>query len=306
MQQCPVKFHSSTYRLDGDLYWPDDLERGERRPAVVTTSGYQGLKDIHPARFARFLTERGYVCLAFDYRGFGASEGERGRLVPQDQVEDTRAAVNFLETVDWVDRDRIGMIGWALGGGVALEAAVDDPRVRALAVINAVSNGERLLRHLHDEDSWRHLLEQVAADRRQRVRSGRSQAVNPFEVVRLDETTAGYVVSELYKAAGFGSDVTLESVDMLMRFRPELHVDRLAPRPLLIIHGAENGLHDPCEAREIHARARQPVRLRWLEGCGHTEWMSDDHPAFGEVVDELAAFFGDALAAPGREAEPAS
>src|SRR5438105_4947798 len=116
MSRRPAGFYSNGLRLDGELYLPDDLEPGERRPAIVTCSGYQGLKAIHPARFARALAPHGFVCLAFDYRGFGHSDGERGRLVPQDQCEDVRAAVSFLQTVPEVDPDAISLIGWALGG----------------------------------------------------------------------------------------------------------------------------------------------------------------------------------------------
>ena len=52
MSRRPAGFYSDGLRLDGELYLPDDLEPGERRPAIVTCSGYQGLKAIHPARFA--------------------------------------------------------------------------------------------------------------------------------------------------------------------------------------------------------------------------------------------------------------
>src|SRR4029077_13338174 len=126
MVRRPVSFFSARLRLDGDLYLPEDVPPGARLPAVIPCSGYSGLKDIHPARFARALVPHGYACLAFDYRGFGASEGERGRLVPQEQVEDVRAAVSFLASVPEVDGDRIALLGWALGGGVVIAEAADD------------------------------------------------------------------------------------------------------------------------------------------------------------------------------------
>ena len=78
MVRRPVSFFSARLRLDGDLYLPEDVPAGALLPAVIPCSGYTGLKDIHPARFARALVPHGYACLAFDYRGFGASEGERG------------------------------------------------------------------------------------------------------------------------------------------------------------------------------------------------------------------------------------
>jgi predicted acyl esterase len=83
IERRPITFFSEGLRLDGDLYLPAGLQAGEKRPAVIPLSGYQGLKGLQPARFARALVPLGYICLVFDYRGFGRSEGRRGRLVPQ-------------------------------------------------------------------------------------------------------------------------------------------------------------------------------------------------------------------------------
>jgi uncharacterized protein len=300
MQQIPVTFFAEGLRLDGDLWLPDAPPDG-RLPALVGCSGYQGLKTIHPARFARALVPHGHAVLSFDYRGFGRSDGERGRLVPQEQVEDVRAAVSFLETRDEIDPERIGLLGWALGGGVAIAEAATDERVRAVAACNPIGDGERSLRFMHDARTWARLLEQLDGDRRRRTLAGRSALVDPFEAVRLDAVTRGYVDAELYKAAGFGSAVTLEAVEALMRFRPEQDVARIAPRPLLLVHGAANALHDPRESRALYDRASEPKRLLLLDDKGHTEWMRDDDPTFLRVRDELLGFFGTAL----REAAPA-
>jgi uncharacterized protein len=80
-----------------------------------------------------------------------------------------------------------------------------------------------------------------------------------------------------------------------MRFRPETVVDRIAPRPLLLVHGDSNDRHSPDESRPLHERAGGNSELVMLEGSGHTEWMYDDHPTFTRVVERLLAFYGDAL-----------
>jgi pimeloyl-ACP methyl ester carboxylesterase len=303
MQRRSVQFFSDQSRIDGDLYLPDGPDPGGRYPAIVSCSGYQGLKDIHPARFARAFVPDGYVCLAFDYRSFGNSEGERGRLVPQEQVEDVRSAISFLETVPEVDPGRVIVVGWALGGGAAVATAADDSRVRAVVALNAIGDGERSTRSMHDEQSWAELLEGIARDRRRRALGERSELVHPFKVVRLDEVTRGYVDEELYKVEGFGSSVTLESADFLLRFRPETVVDRIAPRPLLLIHGEENRLHLPEESRELYRRAGEPKELVLLEGSGHTEWMFDNHSTFQRVVNLVRDFLNESLGTQRRAPE---
>ena len=130
MNTVPLPFFSAGHRLDADLHLPDDGGAGAPYPVLVAASGYQGLKVIHPERFARALTPRGYAVLAFDYRGFGLSEGERGRLVAQEWALDVRAAVDRVSSHPQLDPGRIGLLGWGLGGGVVVSAAADDPRLQ--------------------------------------------------------------------------------------------------------------------------------------------------------------------------------
>ncbi len=297
MIRRPLPFFSDRYRLDAELYLPDNDGAGAPYPVLIAASGYLGLKVLHPERFARALTPRGYAVLAFDYRGFGASEGERGRLAPQDWAEDIRAGVDRVSVADEVDPDRIGLVGWALGGGVAVVEASEDPRVEAVAAINCVSDGLRSTRNMHDQQSWDRLLERIEADRGRRATIGRSELTSPWDIVRLDldALTSDHVTTELYKAAGYGSGVTLESADLLLRFSPETVVHRLGGRPLLIVHGERNRLHRLEEAQSLYDHAREPKQLILLEESGHTEWMFDDHPTFRQLVGVLDDFFRDAL-----------
>jgi uncharacterized protein len=296
MSARPLPFFADGLRLDADLHLPP-AGSAETPPVLVAASGYLGLKVLHPERFARALTPRGYAVLTFDYRGFGASEGERGRLAPQDWAEDIRAAVDRLSGCELVDAGRVGLLGWALGGGVVIAEAAADPRVRAVAAVNAIGDGRRATRNMHDDASWRRLLQRIEADRVRRATYGRSEITSPWDIVRLDldARTSPYVLDELYKAPGYGSGVTLQSGDLLLRFSPEQLVSRLAGRPLLIVHGDSNRLHLPEEAQSLFDRAGEPKRLVYLEGAGHTEWMFDDHPTFHRLVDVVDEFFADAL-----------
>lgn len=300
-----LPFFSGGARLDADLHLPDDGGAGAPYPVLIPASGYQGLKVIHPQRFARTLGARGYAVLAFDYAGFGDSEGERGRLAPQEWVENLRAAVDRVSTVEEVDPDRIGLIGWGLGGGVVVAEAADDPRVRAVAALNGIGDGARSTRTMHTEDSWRRLRERIRGDRGRRAELGRSEITSPWDIVRLDldAKTEGYVNVELYQAPGFGSGVTLESADMLLRFHPESVAHRISPRPLLVAHGSENRLHYPEEARSLYEHAAEPKELVMLEGCGHTEWMYDDHPTFQSLLDKLDDFFTTSFTGAGTNVE---
>lgn len=297
MRTFPFPFFSDGHRLDGDLHLPDDGGTGAPYPIVITASGYQGLKVIHPERFARALTPRGYAVVAFDYRGFGLSEGERGRLVAQEWVLDVRAAVDRVSCHPQLDRERVALLGWGLGGGVVVAEAAEDPRVKVLACCNGIADGYRSTKMMHDDASWNSLLDRIEADREQRTTLGRSEITGPWDIVRLDldARTDDYVGEELYKAPGFGAGITLESADYLLRFRPEGEAVKLHDQPLLIVHGADNQLHKVEEAHAMHAAAAGPKLLEILEGKGHTEWMFDVNPTFVHMTEVIDKFFADAL-----------
>ncbi|MFD6211457.1 alpha/beta hydrolase [Peribacillus sp. NPDC060253] len=109
-----IQFYSEGYKLDGTVYLPDDYKKGEKRPAIIPNSGYQGFNEFYPKLFAENLTAAGYVCLGFDYRSFAKSEGEEGRVILDEQVEDIQNAITFLSLQEEVDSDRIGLIGWGM------------------------------------------------------------------------------------------------------------------------------------------------------------------------------------------------
>jgi carboxymethylenebutenolidase len=108
----------------------------KRRPALIVLHDVYGLDDAI-RRHARRLAGRGFVVLAVDlYRGEKVDTlmhaHEMDRALPEEQVRaDLRAAVDFLLGRDEVQPDALGIIGWGMGGGYALDAAIAEPRLRA-------------------------------------------------------------------------------------------------------------------------------------------------------------------------------
>src|SRR4051794_27394640 len=114
-------FYSDGCCLDGSFYYPDSGAR-EDKPLVVTCSGFRGLKNIHPARFARLLTRRGYTCFGFDYRGSGRSEGSLREIAPQQQALDIAEALTYVSDHATARGRRIVTIGWGMGAGLLIDA----------------------------------------------------------------------------------------------------------------------------------------------------------------------------------------
>ncbi|WP_411753415.1 alpha/beta hydrolase [Serratia sp. (in: enterobacteria)] len=119
--------------LVGDLYIPK--ERGERKLAAIAVSGpFGAVKEQSSGLYAQTLAEQGFVALAFDPSYTGESGGfPRNVASPDINSEDFSAAVDFLGLQKEVDRNRIGLLGICGWGGMALNVAAMDTRVKAVA-----------------------------------------------------------------------------------------------------------------------------------------------------------------------------
>lgn len=119
--------------LVGDLYIPKD--RGERKLAAIAISGpFGAVKEQSSGLYAQTLAEQGFVTLAFDPSYTGESGGYPRNVASQDiNTEDFSAAVDFLGLQNEVDRNRIGLLGICGWGGMALNDAAMDTRVKAVA-----------------------------------------------------------------------------------------------------------------------------------------------------------------------------
>jgi fermentation-respiration switch protein FrsA (DUF1100 family) len=119
--------------LVGDLYLPKD--RGERKLAAIAISGpFGAVKEQSSGLYAQTLAEKGFVTLAFDPSYTGESGGyPRNVASPDINTEDFSAAIDFLGLQNEVDRDHIGLLGICGLGGMALNDAAMDTRVKAVA-----------------------------------------------------------------------------------------------------------------------------------------------------------------------------
>ena len=122
--------------LAADLYMPAASEKGkgksEKLPAIAVSGPFGAVKEQCSGLYAMKMAERGFVALAFDPSYTGESSGEPRRTASPDiNTEDFMAAVDFLSKQDNVDADRIGIIGICGWGGIALNAATADTRIKA-------------------------------------------------------------------------------------------------------------------------------------------------------------------------------
>lgn len=126
-----VTFHNRYgITLAADLYVPKDA--AGKLPAIAVSGPFGAVKEQASGLYAQTMAERGFLTIAFDPSYTGESGGQpRNVASPDINTEDFQAAVDFLSTCDYVDPDRIGIIGICGFGGMALNAASLDTRIKA-------------------------------------------------------------------------------------------------------------------------------------------------------------------------------
>lgn len=139
------------YTLAGHLYLPKAFESKKTYPAIAITGPFGAVKEQSSGLYAQTLAERGFVTVAFDQSMTGESSGKRRNMASPDIfVEDFSAAVDFLGKQNFIDRNRIGIIGICGLGSHALTAASVDVRIKAVATSVMYDMSDSMWKGLND------------------------------------------------------------------------------------------------------------------------------------------------------------
>ena len=161
--------------LAADLYSPKgsqpmEKSKGDKLPAIAVSGPFGAVKEQSSGLYAMRMAERGFVALAFDPSYTGESSGEPRRTASPDiNTEDFMAAVDFLSKLEGVDAERIGIIGICGWGGIALNAAAADTRIKA-TVASTMYDKTRVSGNGYfdseDKESSRHTAREALAKQR--------------------------------------------------------------------------------------------------------------------------------------------
>ena len=284
MEQA-VSFESDDLKLSGIVNTPG--EPGERRPAIIVLHGFGSNKQSGNSMWpARAFAEWGYVTLRFDMRGCGESEGEKDRIICLEQVEDTKNAITLMQDRKDVDPDRIALIGSSFGAAVAVYTAGVDKRVAAAISSGGWGNGERKFRGQHKgEEAWRRFTDMLDRGRRHRETTGESLMVPRYDIVPIPE--------HLRRNLAPGSTMMFpaETARSMFDFTAENVVGDIAPRPLLLLHSAQDSVTPTEQSVEMFRRAGRPTDLHLLADVDHFMFGEDNKRVISILRDWLDRYF---------------
>lgn len=268
-EKTSVALFSRGVRLAGDLFVPAGGPPRGGWPLAVVAHGFGGVKEFSVGNVASALARRGVLALTFDYRGFGESGGDRGRLFPNEQVEDVVSAITWLQQRDDADPHSVTVFGVSFGGGVAIRAARRDTRVGLVVAAATIAEGRRWLRDLRRYWEWHAFLKRLEVDRIARVVTGVSEPIDPEQVMIRDPESAAHNKMLRSQHPNWSFQLTLESVDAILNFRPNDAVAGISPRAVFMVGVEEDTLTPFDHTLELFERAREPKRLLRLPGVPH-------------------------------------
>ncbi|HDE4349009.1 TPA: alpha/beta hydrolase [Staphylococcus aureus] len=297
-----VNFKSNNLNVVANMYFPENFDENNQYPTIVVNHPAGGVKEQTAGLYAERLATLGYVTMAYDASYQGESEGQPHNLEnPSSRVEDVRAAVDYFNTLDFIDDSRIGALGICAGGGYTIKAAQTEKRIKAVVGISAADIGQNFRKGWtgnQDEKDINPLLEQVAEQRKAEANGAPQKLVGfvPEEPTEdMDqETKDGW---EYYRTPRAQHERSINqfpfiSFDRIIEFTAFDLVDKLLTQPVLFIAGSEAGTL--WQSENAYERALEPKDIHIVEGANHFD-MYDKEPFVTEAVEKMNSFYGQYL-----------
>ena len=273
-----ISFLSSGLNISGVLHVPASASAQHPRAAIVVLHGFGSNKSGGMSKAAAELfAQLGYITLRFDMRGCGESEGQRGKVICLEQVQDTQAAIDFLQTRPEVDASRIGVMGHSFGAAVAVYAAGVDTRIAACISTGGWGDGEKKFRKQHaSPEAWKKFSDMMAQGRK-RLAQGESMMVPRYDIVPIQPGLRTQL------AQGSILEFPYEVVESMYNFRANEVVGQIAPRPLLLIHPSNDTVTPTEQSLDLFAHAGQPTDLHLFANTDHFS-LGEGNPMVIDLV----------------------
>ena len=233
------------------------------RPAIVMANGFGGTVDTGLLDFAKPLAESGFDVIAFDYRGFGTSEGlPRQNISVRQQRQDYHAALALARRLSGIDADRIALWGTSYSGGHAIVVAAQDGRVAAVVSMNPATDGMATLGLMLRHAGLGKLLSCTWHGLRDALRAAMGRAPHLVPIVGGARSTAlmtapGAEAAYLsFAGPTWRNEVCARTALEVGLNRPTTYARRL-PCPLLLQLGSNDRIAPPDAARRAAGKAPQ-------------------------------------------------
>lgn len=285
--------HISTHTLPNGiaLSWYHPAEKAVA-PVIILCHGFCGIQQVLLPAFAEAFAQAGFSALTFDYRGFGASAGERGRLVPAMQIADITSVIDWAETQPAIDAGRIGLWGSSLGGCHVFAAAATDPRVKCIVSQLAFADGEAMVTgHMNAEEKNAFIASLLRMEAKKHA-SGKEVMVSVTRVLSDEESKAFFAEYRL-RYPQMEIKIPFLTVLETIRYQPA-HFAAQVKCPSLVVVAQQDTVNPPQQGIALFAAlGASSKRLYIEEGAHHYDMYDGEH--FQRSIREQLAWFNTQL-----------
>lgn len=276
--------------LAGHLYLPEDYE-GKKNQAIAVAGPFGGVKEMASGLYAQEFAKMGFVTIAFDQSFTGESGGAVRNTASTDiNTEDYLAAVDFLGSLPYVDREKIGLMGICGLAGMAISAAAIDTRIKAVATTSMYDLSRSIGQGMMDsysqiqKDAVREYVSKhrwVDVDNKEYGYGPHEMTVSEDGQVIIPEGAPDlsqlppfvkrfvdyyYGMAKHERAIGAWAQSVPQS---FINFPLMQFVDRVSPRPILMIAG-ENA-HSRYFSEDVYKEAKEPKELMIVPDADHVD-----------------------------------
>ncbi|TQI80876.1 hypothetical protein FHU10_4227 [Serratia fonticola] len=266
--------------LAADLYQPKNING--KMAAIAVSGPFGAIKEQSSGLYAQTMAERGFITLAFDPSYTGESGGEPRHVASPDiNTEDFSAAVDFLGLLPAVDRQRIGIIGICGWGGMALNAAAVDKRIKAVVASTMYDMSRVMSKGYNDsmtQEQRTQTLEQLGQQRWKDAENGKPELGPVYNELKGGEPQFMVEYAEYYKSPERGfhprainsnSSWTITNPLSFMNMPLLTYINEISPRPMLLIHGEK--AHSRYFSEAAYKAASEPKELMIIAGANHVD-----------------------------------
>jgi fermentation-respiration switch protein FrsA (DUF1100 family) len=283
-----IEFLADDVTLRGWLFTPD--EGKGPFPVVIGTHGFAAVKEQSLNEVGEVFSRAGLAALIYDHRCHGESDGlPRGHIDPWAQIHDYRHAISFAETLEVVDRDRIGVWGTSYSGAHTIVVAAVDKRVKAGCSQVPMTAGLDMLQRGMAASSWYPLIDSLEEERRSWAKGNAPKRL--AIVAKEPGANAAFISRRSYDfyhhhdAPTWKNDLTLRSIDLALEYDVAPYLERLNTTPFQFVI-AEDDLGTPTDLQlQAFARIRGPKELVVIPGDHYTSYLELLPDAAGAAAD---------------------
>lgn len=285
------------------IHLPAGLDTGATHPAVVVSPSGGGVKEQTAGLYASKLAANGLVAIAYDASFQGESTGMPRQLEnPHLRTEDISAVIDFVIRLPYVETHRIGAMGICVGAGYSVNAAINDPRIKAVGTVSMVNIGHNFRNgwdgSVADADAA-HMLAQGA---KARIRDASGEGSERYLLAprrkqdaqnREQEDEWEYYHTPRGQHPNAPGFMTARSLTQIITYDAFHKAEVYLTQPLLLISGSEDGARWMTDEAHDRAASRDKA-LYVVDGANHMD-LYDRQPYVDDVVSQLAPFFADRL-----------